>query len=69
MKTINEKKTNEVLAAVNNLLGVDEVQAMRNNLREMMDCYFLNDNSDHAGAYAAFKGFDNLLADLEPLAG
>ena len=69
MKTIKEVKASEVLAAANNLIGTEEPQNMRNNLREMMDCFFLNGEADNNDSYyCTFKELDRLLCKLDELA-
>ncbi len=68
-ETTNKIKANEVLAAANNLIGTDEPETMRNNLRAMMDCFFLYGAVDNKDSHNfTFKELDKLLRSLDELA-
>lgn len=70
MKTISEVKATGVLNVVNSVIGTETPATMQANLRDLMDCFFLNGETDNKEThYQTFKELDRLLGTFAQLAG
>lgn len=67
MNLQNNTKTAEI---VNELLNVNDPQSMKNDLRELMDTYFLNEGAiskNKGSVYGTFTALDRALISVGEL--
>ena len=70
IKKIKDQHAPEIMEAINELLTINSIQDHRENLRELMDDYFLNDHGQtdrKASIYATFHAIDSLLFQLNDI--